>query len=100
MIKIFHDTQYGMTWVVRIVQTGQHYGKDDALIHTEVDPLVEFFDAHCEHTDLGQFVSRYYRRTLLNHSEGGLCLDGGVKEWVVDAECMSRITRWLKNLAG
>ena len=52
--------------------------------------LVEFFDSRYPHTPKGQFVSRYYVKTLLGH-EGfygsrltdGLCLHGGVPEWTI-----------------
>ncbi len=96
-IKIFHDTRSHLIWAVRVVENGGKYGLDDCLVN-EGTPLVEFYDTRYEHTDLGQFVSRYFIDTL-TRGEGGLNLDGGVPAWSVNEPCMHRIRDWLRRQA-
>lgn len=96
-IKIFHDNQSGQSWAVRLIYRGEGYGVDNQVIHEGDEPLVEFFDTRHEHTDLGQFVSRYCRSTLLERGQGGLNLHVGVPSWVVYDDCMERIRKWLKK---
>jgi hypothetical protein len=78
---------------------GDAYGLDMKLTHSG-KPMVEFYDAHYEHTDFGQFVSRYYADTLLEGMDDapgrGLCLDGGVPEWSVSGEALFRVQQWAK----
>lgn len=99
MIKVINDC--GRPWVVRILFPGMAYGLDFKLIH-EGKPVVEFYDARHEHTPYGQFVSRYYVETLLASHEsgrtaGGLCLQGGVREWNVSGEALGRAMDWVKK---
>lgn len=78
----------GIPMRVRIVQEGQRYGLNDALVYSADDKhepyngdvLVEFFDRRYDHTPNGQFISRYYANTLLA-IKGGLNLCGGVSDW-------------------
>lgn len=85
---------------VRIVSRGDKYGLNFALTHNEDMPLVEFYDSRYMHTEYGQFVSRYYLDTIINHDEGlGLSLDAGVTAWTVPAEAMSELIKTLKNIA-
>jgi len=96
MIKIFNDQ--GMIWLVRIVQKGDKYGLNFCLEHDQDDPTVEFYDCRYDHTDFGQFVSRYYLSTLMEgDQERGLYLDGGVPVWQISSEGMIRIREWLKG---
>ena len=97
-IKIFHDTRSHLVWAVRIVEKGDKYGIKNGLTHAGEEPLVEFFDTRYEHTDLGQFVSRYYLSTLLD-SNGGMNLDGGVTDWYINDPCGNRIRDWLRRQA-
>ena len=96
-IKIFHDTRSHLVWAVRIVEKGDKYGVDDCL-DNDGKPLVEFYDTRYEHTDLGQFVSRYPLGTLAD-GEGGLNLDGCEPEWTIHRPCMHRIRDWLRRQA-
>lgn len=102
-------------WRLRLVRLGDRYGRDDCLVHeqnphhkVDADPLVEFYDASqsvAKFGPRGQFVSRYYASTLLagrggwrsgeNRGRGGLCLDGSVEGWNVDAAVMTQVCRWL-----
>lgn len=97
-IKIFHDTRSHLVWAVRIVEQGDKYGLKDRLTHEGEEPLVEFYDTRYEHTDLGQFVSRYFIDTLAD-GEGGLNLDGCEPEWTIHRPCMHRIRDWLRRQA-
>jgi hypothetical protein len=94
-LKIFHDTDSSMTWAVRIVELGDKYGLNSCLTHNQDEPLVEFYDTRYEHTDYGQFVSRYYLRTMLDGNKG-VSLDCGVADWTVYQSCMNRIRDWLR----
>ena len=96
-IKIFHDTRSHLIWAVRIVEKGDKYGLDDCM-DNDGTPFVEFYDTRYEHTDLGQFVSRYLLGTL-TEGEGGLNLDGGVPSWNINEPCMNRIRDWLRRQA-
>lgn len=92
---IYNDTT-GRPFTMRLVRKGQGYGRDLQVIHDRDEPLVEFYDA--QHSfkgergaEFGQFVSRYYLSTLLRgHAadSAGLCLDGGVPAWQIDAAGM------------
>ena len=100
MIKVINDG--GRPWVVRLVFSGMAYGLDFKLTYAEDKPMVEFYDARHEHTPYGQFVSRYYAETLLASHEsgrtaGGLCLQGGVREWNVSGEALGRAMDWAKK---
>lgn len=97
-LKILNDTRSHLVWAIRLVEKGDKYGLNDILTHDEADPLVEFFDTRYEHTDLGQFVTRYYLSTVLK-SENGLCLQGDVPSWSVGEACMNRIRDWLRRQA-
>ena len=63
-------------------------------------PVVTFYDRRYAHTAHGQFVSDYTLDTMLERRAGyGLCLDGGVSNWNVDATTMVVVTSWLKQMA-
>ena len=89
---------------VRVVNKGEKYGRDFCLTHEEDKPLVEFYDSRYPHTEYGQFVSRYYKETLLGEDKwgsgkGGLCLDGGnANEWTVSEEDMTTVRNYLKEM--
>ena len=85
----------GVPFNSRIVRKGDSYGLNNCRIHTNDDPLVEFYDARYDHTEFGQFVSRYYATTLTGECEWsfgndsretGLNLEGSVSDWFVDAD--------------
>lgn len=85
---------------VRIVNTGDKYGRDDCLTNDK-DQMVEFYDNRFDHKSSmgrGQFVSRYYTSTILNGNyPDGLCLDGGVPEWTVSAESMKQVVEYISQ---
>jgi len=86
---------------MRLVPEGERYGREDCLTHDEVDPLVEFYDASQDPEkfgERGQFVARYYLSTLRERDGAlGLCLDGGIPSWSVDAAFMTQVVRWLES---
>jgi hypothetical protein len=88
-----HDN--GIKFLVRLVYSGQTYGRDFCLTHNEADPLVEFYDTRFPHTEFGQFVSRYYLSTLLEDRPFGLTLDGGVANWYLPIASMCLVMQWL-----
>ena len=88
-------------WTVRVVNDGDHYGLNMALIH-EGEPMVEFYDGrypHAHDTDgnvLGQFVSRYYLSTLTARDPSyGLNLEGQVDEWSASSQMMHNVMEWV-----
>jgi len=94
MTKLGNNSN-GVPFNSRIVRKGDSYGRNNCLTHTEDDPLVEFYDARYDHTELGQFVSSYYVSTLTGECEWsfgsdsretGLNLEGSVSDWFVDAD--------------
>ena len=78
----------GRTFTVRVVEQGANYGRNDCLPHEKSEPMIEFFDkTYIEGiTPLGQFVSSYYYKTLIDALYSGINLDGGVDAWHVSAE--------------
>jgi hypothetical protein len=101
----------GVPFRARIVRQGDTYGLDHCLTHDKADPMIEFYDARyasvlSEHTisvaqgfaPEGQFVSRYYLSTFLAHGNSGLCLDGGVDDWTLDAATVGAFRNWVRSL--
>jgi hypothetical protein len=85
-------------FTVRVVFQGDRYGLNFALTHNEDMPLVEFYDSRFAHTEYGQFVSRYYLDTIIDHDDG-LNLDAGVSAWTVPAEAMAEVVKTLKGIS-
>jgi hypothetical protein len=98
---------------VRLVYPGMGYGVDDAVIFTpgeghhshadRLEVMVEFYDMTYASDDThassfgprGQFVSRYYRSTLMERPQGGIDLMGYEPTWKIDAEAMEQVWRLL-----
>jgi len=96
MISVTNDR--GRTFNVRLVRKGEAYGREGALRHDKIDPLVEFFDTTHKRTPLGQLVSRYFASTLLAADPGGgLNLDGGVPEWQIGPDERAAVLAWLDS---
>lgn len=94
---------------VRLLRRGERYGLDRKLTHEREAPLVEFYDLDAGSDERGfradfggegQFVSRYYAKTLLEDGERlrqhGLWLDAGVPVWQLSAANMDEVLRWLQ----
>jgi hypothetical protein len=91
-------TTRGVPMAVRLIRKGDRYGREDCLVHDKDKPLVEFYDTRhaSPKWPRGQFLSRYYLRTLQSTVPGtGLMLDGRVPEWNVDDAAMSRVRDFL-----
>jgi len=107
-IHIFFDEISQMTWCCRIVREGERYGlirqqnadghgTDTMACINDGGPMVEFYDCRYPHTRYGQFVSRYYIKSLFERDQSrGLCLDGGVYAWQVSGPCMVKVIEWLE----
>lgn len=84
---------------VRILRKGEKYGLEDCFTHKERKPLVEFYDyrhRNDQEWKRGQFVSRYYAETILEHNpNNALSLDGGIPAWTVPPVSMREILAWL-----
>ncbi len=92
--KILVVKDWQTTWLIRIVEPGDTYGKNMCLTNTATEAYIEFYDTYCDHTDFGQFVSRYYKSTIMAH-EGGLRIDSAVPEWNVSYKLIERVKKWL-----
>lgn len=84
----------GVPFTLRVVRRGDGYGllREDGtypLINESDDPLIEFYDRRYPHTPYGQFISRYYARTLAHSNGGSLWLDMGIEDWLIDGEAWS-----------
>ena len=83
----------GIPFNVRRVNIDEKYGLNNCLNNDTANVLIEFYDARYQHTPYGQFISRYYAKTLKDH-QGGLSLQGDVPEWQIDAENMKKVVAW------
>ena len=85
---------------VRLVHPGDRYGRNGCLVHDQEEPLVEFYDGDYDFEPWlgikGQFVSRYYVSTLLEHDSGGIDLYGGQPERQINAQEFSYVRQWLQ----
>lgn len=90
-----------INWTVRIVYPGQKYGMDFKLINND-GPLVEFYDQRYDHTPLGQFVTRYRVKTLMegydDNDNRGLNLNGDVEAWKLSNLAYAEVIDWLEEL--
>lgn len=92
-VLVLRDTH--LTWLVRLVEPGDTYGKDFCLTNKGNEPYVEFYDIRYSHTDFGQFVQRYYKSSIMTEVASGLCLDFSEPEWAVSERCMDKVKEWL-----
>jgi hypothetical protein len=83
---------------VCVVNIGDKYGLNDCLVNNKA-PMVEFYTKNAG-GDRGQFVSRYYVDIILDGSDCGLCLDGGVPDWTVSAKDMGTVRDFLKGVTA
>lgn len=90
----------GISFNVRMVFQGQHYGNHlmTQLTHEEDDPLIEFYDASTvSNNGLGEFVERYRSKTLIDYIKSNfrvINLDGGVPEWDISVENLKEVLEW------
>jgi len=106
-------------WMVRIVKKGQPYGLNYCLTHDKDEPLVEFYSLGDyrlpdekgtlkvdeqkkqelrDKFPIGQFVSRYNLRTVLDHTPGvGLDLYGSEPRWTLYGDSFGKIINWIKG---
>jgi hypothetical protein len=83
---------------VRIIQRGDKWGRDDCLTWDD-EPAVELYDSRYNKGfgPRGQFITHYYIRTLIKHSNRALALALGIPEWTVTAEEMRDVLRYLRG---
>jgi len=106
----FTSTRGSRPWRVKLLLPGDAYGRNDCL--TADRPLVEFWDR--EHAgepyrdqsgawpDDGQFVSRYWLETMLEHRRHGMGLDlmGYEPAWKISAADFDKVAAWLIPLTA
>lgn len=88
-------------WNIKVVPANDSSRRKTGHADLDADSIVQFYD-NSQSKEVfgedGQFVSSYYLQTLLEHKGGGLCLDGGVPAWTVNAEDYSLVRKYLKAL--
>lgn len=95
-VKVIYDEPRQQVWILRLIREGEKYGLNDSLFHKGDDPLVEFYGPEHAHTDLGQFVTRYYASTLMEGQTGkGLLLDTGSPKWRLSEQARLQVVEWL-----
>jgi hypothetical protein len=98
MLQVRNE-ENGKRFNVRLLNQGDKYGLDYSLTHMEDMPLVEFYDAD-QSTEkfgpLGQFVSRYYLKDILQHT-GGLSLNLGIPEWYITDHNFTKVLEYVLN---
>jgi hypothetical protein len=87
-----------VSFIIRIVQQGQKYGRDFKQTHELKEPLVEIYDADYNHTPFGQYISCYYLDTLRNRDPHSLAFNGGIEKWRIGAANAVRLQQWLLGL--
>lgn len=92
----------GLTFMVRVVEQGDSYGHNMALTHHHTMPMVEFYDTRYKFDSdggiiLGQIVTRYDLDKIKEHGPNGLCLWGGVTDWVADNQAMTQLQALIKQ---
>lgn len=84
---------------IRIIHKGDSYGLGGVKTHAFNEPLVEFYDARYNHTELGQFVGRYYAGALLAMKDDtGLCLHSEEPTWTIPPKSMDLIRAELHQI--
>lgn len=80
----------GVPFIAKRVNAGESYGLNNCLVADQ--PMIEFYDCRYPHDECGQFVARYLVDTIedSNYTDG-LCLDGGVADWVIDCKNMAAV---------
>lgn len=92
----------GVPFLAVRIEPGEPYGNIVRRFHVDSpasysqrliaeEPMIEFYDRRYPHTELGQFVARYYVDTLATSRhcyEMGLCLDDGIPDWQVTSANM------------
>lgn len=97
-LNTFHlDTvaENGISFRVVVLVNGKSENFSTASLGNRT--LVEFYDRRYDFTPDGQFVSRYYLDTMLEHS-GALNLHGGVDNWTLDSVTFRQVRSWLQSL--
>jgi hypothetical protein len=96
MIHTTKPNSSGRSFNVRLVRTGDKFGRNDCLTYDKQGSMIEFYDTKHAGSlnwgERGQFVARYYLTTLAEriHPSAGLVLNGGVSCWHITGEEVQR----------
>ena len=93
----------GRAFNVKLIEVGEWYGRDPstgAPCFQADELMLEFWDAtYSSHGPMGQFVSRYYVRTMKSRDPAyDLNMDGNVPMWWVGATQVREVMRHLCGL--
>ena len=89
-----------LKFLVRVIEQGGRYGRDDVLTHNERDPMIEFWLISSGENPW--FVSRYYMTTLDESEQDGrgILLEGSMPWCVVDAAAVTKVMERAKKIVG
>ncbi|MBU3174401.1 hypothetical protein [Clostridium estertheticum] len=99
---MFVENQNGKQFAIRIIGKGDTYGRNRGLTFKEDNQLIEFYDVEGsgeEYFDeLGQYIERYYIKTIMEMEGDGLNLSADVAEWCIEDTNIEKIQQWIKKL--
>ncbi len=92
-----------MTMVVYAAGAAVHTRQDHQYINKASEAVAAFYDRrYCQspfHPEYGQFISEYYVSDLCTgQPSNGLCLQGGVDAWTIDATTMQQVVAFLESV--
>ena len=98
------ETAQGVPMTVVVYRAGEaiQTGRDRQYINTAGQSVAAFYDRrYCQspfHPEYGQFISEYYVSDLCTgQTRTGLCLQGGVDAWTIDAATMQDVVAFLER---
>lgn len=87
-------------WKVRIIRSGDRYGRDNCTTHDEDGPLVEFECRFLRDNGIEEWSftgGRYYLETLLEREVGSLNVAYSQSDQIISAEDMKHFLNWMKQ---
>ena len=85
-------------FTVRIVRQGDRYGLKFGLVHDKAEPLIEFYDQRFQHTEYGQFVTRYYASTVAATEYPEITLYLKISDWFIDGPGLRRAVEFAASV--
>lgn len=93
ILSVVND--FRVTFNIRIVSKGDHYGLGDKLIYENDRECIEFYDSRFTNIHkLGQFIACYDIDSILEH-KGKLLLYTSVSDWQVSHQNILDIQRFI-----
>lgn len=98
---MFVENHEGRQFAVKVLVKGDTYGRNRCVIWDEERPGIEFYDVTYAGEDgfdeIGQFVSRYYLETFIEHGANELHLWDDIPQWTITTNNVFKIRTWIKQ---